>query len=53
MCCPQDVVPLAWVNIPVFDYTDILRTGSLQLYMWPINDDAILSEELLNPIGRS
>jgi len=47
----KDIIPLAWVNIPVFDYQGTLRSGEHKLYMWPITDEDILTEELLNPIG--
>jgi len=47
----QEVIPLAWVNIPVFDYKGTLRSGEQKLYMWPVTDEALLTEELLNPIG--
>ena len=50
-CCVKEIIPLAWVNIPVFDYKGTLRSGEHNLYMWPITDEDILSEELLNPIG--
>jgi len=49
----QEIIPLAWVNIPVFDYKGTLRSGEHKLYMWPITDEDILTEELLNPIGVS
>jgi phosphatidylinositol-4,5-bisphosphate 3-kinase len=48
----QEVSALAWVNIPIFDYKGVLRTGPQVMYMWSITDDDILSEELLNPLGR-
>ena len=41
------------MNIPVFDYKGTLRSGEHKLYMWPIADEDILTEELLNPIGTS
>ncbi|ELU18517.1 hypothetical protein CAPTEDRAFT_18019 [Capitella teleta] len=47
----QEVNSLAWVNIPIFDYKGVLRTGPQVMYMWSITDDDILSEELLNPLG--
>jgi len=47
----KEVIPLAWVNIPVFDYKGTLRSGEHKLYMWPVTDEALLTEELLNPIG--
>ena len=52
MCVLQQEVALAWVNVTLFDYQDMLRGGHQTLYMWSITDDDILTEELLNPIGR-
>ena len=49
--CFQDMIADAWVNIPLFDYQGVLRSGLHTLYMWSITDDDILSEEQLNPIG--
>ena len=46
------MTPLAWVNIPVFDYKGTLRCGEHKLHMWPVTDEDILTEELLNPIGE-
>ncbi len=49
----QDIRPLAWVNIPVFDFRGQLRSGSQVLYMWSLTDDDFLSDETqLNPIGQ-
>ena len=46
------MIPLGWVNIPVFDYKGYLRSGKCTLYLWDITNDKILSEEEhLNPIG--
>jgi len=47
----KEVIPLAWVNIPVFDYKGTLRSGEHKLFMWPVTDEALLTEEQLNPIG--
>ncbi|KAI0229642.1 Phosphatidylinositol 4,5-bisphosphate 3-kinase catalytic subunit beta [Lamellibrachia satsuma] len=48
----KDIVPLSWANIPLFDFRGIMKTGCHTLYMWPANDDDMLSEEtVLNPIG--
>ena len=47
----QENLPLAWVNIPIFDYKGDLRSGEHKLYMWPITDEDILSDEQLNSIG--
>ncbi|XP_065180000.1 phosphatidylinositol 4,5-bisphosphate 3-kinase catalytic subunit alpha isoform-like [Sycon ciliatum] len=40
--------PLAWVNINIFDYNGMLRTGSESMACWPC-ESAL--EEVLNPIG--
>jgi Phosphoinositide 3-kinase C2 len=48
----QEVIPLAWVNIPIFDYKGNLRSGEYKLYMWPIADEDVLSNMQLNPIGE-
>jgi len=53
LCVTKDIVPLAWVNIPVFDYKGILQSGEHRLFMWPVTDEDILTEEQLNPIGTS
>lgn len=46
-------MPFAWVNIPVFDYKGTLRSDeNKKLYMWPLTDDDILSDEQVNPIGK-
>ncbi|KAK2151241.1 hypothetical protein LSH36_371g03029 [Paralvinella palmiformis] len=47
----QGLWPLAWVNMPVFDFQGVLHTGSQILYMWLLADDDCLSESALNPIG--
>jgi len=36
----------------VFDYKGTLRSGEHKLYMWSVTDEDILTEELLNPIGK-
>ena len=45
-------MPIAWVNIPVYDYKGLMRAGHHTLYLWPISDTAMLCEEYLNPIGK-
>ncbi len=53
--CPpslQEKVPLAWVNQPLFDFRDSLRSGTVTLPCWLVSPEAPL-EELLNPIGQS
>jgi len=52
-CAVKEIIPLAWVNIPVFDYQGVLRSGEYKLHMWPVTDEKLLTEELLNPIGMS
>jgi len=45
--------PLAWLNIPIFDYKGIMRSDSAKkLYMWFVTDVDMLSDEMLNPIGK-
>jgi len=47
-------MPLAWVNIPVFDYKGTLRSDDeKKLYMWTLTDDDVLTDELVNPIGMT
>ncbi|XP_013393974.2 phosphatidylinositol 4,5-bisphosphate 3-kinase catalytic subunit beta isoform-like [Lingula anatina] len=45
-----NAVPLAWVNIMVFDYKDMLQQGPKQLHLWPLKDD-ITTEHSLHHIG--
>ena len=47
----QELRAVGWVNIPVFDYKDTMRSGPLTLYLWPVEDEDTLMEELVNPIG--
>ncbi|XP_074654318.1 phosphatidylinositol 4,5-bisphosphate 3-kinase catalytic subunit delta isoform-like [Tubulanus polymorphus] len=48
----QELVPLAWVNITMFDYKDRLRTGNHTLRMWPYSDEFLCTNrDFLNPIG--
>lgn len=48
----KEMMPLAWVNIPVFDYKGTLRSDDQKkLYMWTLTDDDVLTDELVNPIG--
>ncbi|CAI8031374.1 Phosphatidylinositol 4,5-bisphosphate 3-kinase catalytic subunit beta isoform [Geodia barretti] len=42
-------VPLAWVNQPLFDYRNYLKTGSVTLPCWPMSPEDSM-EGLLNPI---
>ena len=48
----QELRAVGWVNIPVFDYKDAMRAGQQTLYLWPVEDEDTLMEELVNPIGR-
>ncbi|CAI9730975.1 phosphatidylinositol 4,5-bisphosphate 3-kinase catalytic subunit beta isoform-like isoform X2 [Octopus vulgaris] len=40
----KDANPLAWANIPLFDYKSQLRCNTCELFMWPIQDDLQLDE---------
>lgn len=44
----QEHCPLAWGNVNLFDYTDILVSGKVALSLWPVPHGL---EDLLNPIG--
>lgn len=44
-------VPLAWVNLPMFDYRNLLRTGRTELTMWNMDENETTLEDVLNPIG--
>ncbi|ESN92774.1 hypothetical protein HELRODRAFT_96068 [Helobdella robusta] len=47
----KDMIPLAWANLPIYDYRGMLRVGDCKLMMWPVTDDDALTDELLNSIG--
>lgn len=47
-CPPQEHCPLAWGNVNLFDYKDILVSGKVALSLWPVPHGL---EDLLNPIG--
>ena len=47
----QEKVPLSWVNQPLFDYRNQLRSGAVTLPCWPVSPEEPL-EDLLNPIGQ-
>lgn len=49
----QEVVPIAWVNIMMFDYKDKLQRGQKSLYMWPFREDLHHGDDILNHIGTS
>lgn len=42
--------PIAWANMPVYDYKNQLKTGGVTLYTWTYAEDSD-SEELLHPLG--
>ncbi|GAB1606097.1 phosphatidylinositol 4,5-bisphosphate 3-kinase catalytic subunit beta isoform-like isoform X2 [Argonauta hians] len=46
----NDASPLAWANLPLFDYKSQLRSNTFELYMWSIQDDLQLGEHCF-PIG--
>lgn len=47
-----DVQPVAWGNIPMFDWRSRLQRGERVLYMWPVTDDMQFMETVCNPIGK-
>lgn len=47
-CVVQEHCPLAWGNVNLFDYKDILVSGKVALSLWPVPHGL---EDLLNPIG--
>ena len=44
------VVPIAWVNMNVFDYASKLQTGRSILYGWPVEEEL---EECVNYMGST
>ncbi|XP_064408941.1 phosphatidylinositol 4,5-bisphosphate 3-kinase catalytic subunit alpha isoform isoform X2 [Latimeria chalumnae] len=44
----EEHCPLAWGNVNLFDYTDMLVAGKMALNLWPVPHGL---EDLLNPIG--
>ena len=46
----MQVVPLAWVNMMVFDYEGSLQTGRQELYAWPCGTEL---EEDVNFMGSN
>uniref|UniRef100_A0A3B4Y8E4 Phosphatidylinositol 4,5-bisphosphate 3-kinase catalytic subunit alpha isoform n=1 Tax=Seriola lalandi dorsalis TaxID=1841481 RepID=A0A3B4Y8E4_SERLL len=44
----EEHCPLAWGNVNLFDYKDILVSGKVALGLWPVPHGL---EDLLNPIG--
>jgi hypothetical protein len=43
----QISIPLAWVNMTLFDFRNYLRQGQIKLHAWPVKDNL----QDLNPIG--
>jgi phosphatidylinositol-4,5-bisphosphate 3-kinase catalytic subunit beta isoform len=48
--CEINALPLKWVNTPVFDYKNILKTGSVTLSMWNCLQ-GFETEDMLSPLG--
>ena len=46
----QDHVPIAWVNMNIFDYRGQLQTGTTTLYCWHVDGSL---DESLNYIGTT
>ena len=46
----MQVVPLAWVNMMVYDYEGYLQTGRQELYAWPCGTEP---EEEVNFMGSN
>jgi phosphatidylinositol-4,5-bisphosphate 3-kinase len=46
----QDQVPIAWVNMNVFDYRGQLQTGQKTLYCWHVDGSL---DDVLNHIGTT
>ena len=44
-------VPLGWVNLAMFDYRNLLRTGTVELALWNMEDNEATLEEDLHPLG--
>ncbi|KAM6909112.1 phosphatidylinositol 4,5-bisphosphate 3-kinase catalytic subunit alpha isoform [Xenentodon cancila] len=44
----EEHCPLAWGNVNLFDYKDVLVSGKVALGLWPVPHGL---EDLLNPIG--
>ncbi|ERL86797.1 hypothetical protein D910_04202 [Dendroctonus ponderosae] len=44
--------PIAWANMSVYDYKGQLRTGAMTLYMWTYAED-VMSDEVLHPLGTT
>ena len=54
LCCNlmlwQDFTPIAWVNIPIYNYESRFMEGEHTLPMWPF--ESVASEDVLYPIGQ-
>lgn len=46
----EEHCPLAWGNVNLFDFKDVLVSGKLALSLWPVPHGL---EDLLNPIGTA
>eukprot|EP00731_Ephydatia_muelleri_P037245 Em0427g2a len=46
----KEIIPIAWVNMNIFDYSKKLQTGQFVLYAWPVEDEL---EESVNFMGSS
>ena len=45
-------IPLAWVNMPLFNYKGFLHSGSFRIYCWQHNKKNDSSENItFNPLG--
>ncbi|XP_076360184.1 phosphatidylinositol 4,5-bisphosphate 3-kinase catalytic subunit beta isoform-like isoform X4 [Tachypleus tridentatus] len=44
------VNPIAWVNTTVYDFKNILKTGTVTLHMWWYSYE-LQNDDLLNPLG--
>lgn len=50
--CFQSLNPIAWVNIPVFDFRSRLLVGEHKLAMWPVTAELQLEETGCYPLGK-
>lgn len=48
----QSLNPIAWVNIPVFDFRSRLLMGEHKLPMWPVTAELQLWETGCYPLGK-
>lgn len=50
----QDIVPVAWVNMCLFDYKGRLEVGDKDLYMWSYDDDEVYDKSfIVHHLGKS